>query len=111
MNQSLLPCPIDKKTVFSNDVDSSLWAEVTLGTTWKHLWKDDAERSVAPPWAVDSDVRQGIKHKLLLDRIKEERKRLEDEVTNLEEWLTASVFEIWGACDNARLEGTHTHSV
>lgn len=97
IQESVLPKAISKRTVLSNDMDESLWSEVALGDAWLHVWQNEADRTTAPPWTYDAGVRLGMKHSLILDRIKEERLRLEQEVHNADSWLHAAVLAAWDA--------------
>lgn len=103
--ESLLPHPIDRRTVFSTDLDQDLWAEITLGSAWTTLWQHDPQRPPAQPWTYDVDVRQAMKQVLLLDRITEERERLAKEVTHTENWLRTAAQAAWNAFINARAAG------
>ncbi len=91
--------------MFSSDVDASIWSEVTLGSAWSQLWQDDPQQAAAQPWAYDSDVRLGIKHALILDRIDEERARLATEQSQVEAWLEDTVLTAWHAAKEAREAG------
>jgi hypothetical protein len=74
----LLPIPgkLDAKKIFRIDVFSTLWEDNGL------LSNDDGEQR----WRTDEKTRVGIQHLLELDRCKEEKERLEWEVSQLAKW-------------------------
>ncbi|KAG8868920.1 hypothetical protein FRB97_001815 [Tulasnella sp. 331] len=102
LSENCMPTIIDRSTVFTHDIDAAMRSDVTLGTAWAQLWKNDPERTLAPAWVADPNVRLGIRHKLLLDRIEEERKRLDNEVNNIEGWLQRSVGAAWRCLKTAQ---------
>lgn len=102
VNPGAVPMSIKRSTVFSTEIDSELWSEITLGSAWSQLWNDDPNRPSSPPWARNPDVRMGIKHKLLLDRISEESHRLTIEEENMIEWFNLEVHTAWRAHKDAR---------
>lgn len=92
IDTAAVPALIKKTAVFTSDIDSDLWSEVTMGSAWSQLWQNDPTRPTAPPWVQNPDVRLGIKHKLLVDRIAEEEIRLDIEAVNMAEWLKTAVL-------------------
>ncbi|KAG8870013.1 hypothetical protein FRB98_002007, partial [Tulasnella sp. 332] len=56
---------------------------------------DSFNAAVRQIQVADPNARLGIRHKLLLDRIEEERKRLDNEVKNIKVWLQRSVGAAW----------------
>ena len=72
------PTPIDPNCLFNVDLDESIWQDCGLG--------DDGDGD-APSWAADESVREGIRWMLELDRCNEERERLMDERSALQEWF------------------------
>ncbi|KZT06586.1 uncharacterized protein LAESUDRAFT_653181, partial [Laetiporus sulphureus 93-53] len=49
--------------------------------------EDDYQEGPVPPWLGDEAVRAGIKSLLLLDRCREEDRRLKDERCAMQEWM------------------------
>jgi len=71
-----IPGKLDAKKIFRIDVFSTLWEDNGL------LSNDDGEQR----WRTDEKMRVGIQHLLELDRCKEEKERLEWEVSQLAKW-------------------------
>jgi hypothetical protein len=61
---AVLPQPIDTKQLFVLDVDDDIWQDVGLG--------DNEDDDTAPLWLSDPNVRNGVKHVLVLDCCHEE---------------------------------------
>jgi hypothetical protein len=61
-----------------------------LGNVWVDLWGEKYE--LAPAYIRNPDIRKGIKMVLQLDRVCEERKRLENERQNLCNEVARSVL-------------------
>jgi hypothetical protein len=75
---AVIPQKIEREGLFKLDVDDDIWQDSGL---------DDGPEGYAPLWLQDEDVRDGIKHMLLLDRCLEEEKRLVKERCMLQEWM------------------------
>jgi hypothetical protein len=102
-----VPSLIEKKSIFSADPDSPVWSEITLGETYTKLWAGEAQASSAPAWVRNAKVRDGIKNVLLLDRIAEEKVRLNKEEANIHLWYVDVLQAAWNAI---RKEGGKYHS-
>ena len=76
---ALLPQVIDTQRLFALDVDDNIWQDAGLN--------DDDENDGIPLWLGSDSTRQGIKHRLLLDRCVEEERRLIAERSALQEWM------------------------
>jgi hypothetical protein len=104
-----IPELIDRKSVFSTDPDSPIWNEVALGETWSRLWQNDSQAAPVPAWVREPNVRAGIRHVLLLDRIAEEHRRLQREEENMEQWYTDALYATsrthLGVSDNFYVSG------
>jgi hypothetical protein len=73
------PNPIDLHKLFALDVDDEIWQDAGLD--------EDEDDGRVPLWLEDSNIRNGIKHLLILDRCLEEEARLKKERCALQEWL------------------------
>jgi len=71
-----IPATIDLKRMFAVDVFSQLWDDRGL----------IAGEGGVDRWKVDQDVKEGIRLVLELDRCREERERLDLEVSRLAAW-------------------------
>jgi hypothetical protein len=85
----LLPIPakLDAKKIFQIDVFSTLWEDNGL------LSNDDGEQR----WRTDERTRVGIQYLLELDRCKEEKERLEWEVSQLARWAMEKAVTLTGS--------------
>ncbi|KAF9235994.1 hypothetical protein BU15DRAFT_89344 [Melanogaster broomeanus] len=72
------PVKISQQGLFSVDVDDEIWQDVGL--------EDDHDQGPQPPWLVDEEVKEGIKHVLELDRCEEEKSRLQRERSAMQSW-------------------------
>ncbi|KAF9234801.1 hypothetical protein BU15DRAFT_52148 [Melanogaster broomeanus] len=72
------PVKISQQGLFSLDIDDEIWQDVGL--------EDDDDQGPQPPWLVDEEVREGIKHMLELDRCEEEKSRLQRERSAMQSW-------------------------
>ncbi|KAF9231237.1 hypothetical protein BU15DRAFT_7047, partial [Melanogaster broomeanus] len=86
------PVKISRQGLFSLDVDDEIWQDVGL--------EDDDDQGPQPPWLVDEEVKEGIKHMLELDRCEEEKSRLQRERSAMQSWTRAQ----WEAIEWTRQE-------
>lgn len=84
------PKPIPRDGLFKLDVDDDIWQDVGL---------DDDQSVEIPGWLGDDKVREGIRAMLELDRCNEEKVRVMQERTALQEWFV----EEWNAVASALL--------
>jgi hypothetical protein len=94
---AVLPQPIDTKQLFVLDVNDDIWQDVGLG--------DNEDDDTAPLWLSDPNVRNGVKHVLVLDRCHEEESRLRKERTSLQQWMLREWRALQAACNLAGVLG------
>lgn len=82
--------------LFDLDVDDDIWLDIGLGYD-----DDDADVSVPPLWLSNDSVRVGIRAMLDRDRCLEERQRLLDERSAMQEWFS----EEWTVVTRAMQDG------
>ena len=87
---ALLPQAIDTQKLFALDVDDDIWQDAGLD--------DDNDKCGVPLWLGSESTRQGIKHRLLLDRCVEEEHRLIVERGALQEWMHEEWVTMVEAC-------------
>ena len=93
-----MPHPIDTHKLFSLDVDDEIWQDIGLD--------EIDENEGTPLWLGDSNVRNGIKHLLALDRCLEEEARLKRERLAMQEWMC----EEWMTLQRAFMSGGTSNS-
>jgi hypothetical protein len=74
---SICPKPLDKSTLYSLDVDASIWDDAGL----------EEVDGVAPAWLSDEAVRTAIPAHLEAMRCQEEEARLSRELLHLQQWV------------------------
>lgn len=79
-----VPSKIDLKSVFQVDIFSTLWDE------WGLVSSDQGEEK----WKTDEQTREAIRLLLEIDRCKEERERLEWEVSQLASWANSLAIKV-----------------
>lgn len=84
--------------LFDLDVDDDIWLDIGLGYD-----DDDADGSVPPLWLSNDNVRAGIRAMLDRDRCLEERKRLLDERSAMQEWFSEEWMVVTLAMRDGRL--------
>ena len=77
-----IPAKLEAAALFRLDVDDDIWLE--LG------W-EDGDEAAPPRWMADEDIRTAIPALLEIDRVKEERERLDAEEIALKAWLREEV--------------------
>ncbi|KAH6905427.1 hypothetical protein BKA70DRAFT_1373178 [Coprinopsis sp. MPI-PUGE-AT-0042] len=90
---AIIPCRIDRETLFSLDIDNSIWDLRGLGS-------DDQS---PPLWMADESVMTGIRAWLQLERCKEEEDRLLAERMSMGAWCQTQ----WNMISNALETATH----
>lgn len=85
---AIVPLPIDKKKVFTLDIDSDVWNDAGL------LGDDAAD---IPQWMSNHQVRQGIQALLEFHRCCEELQRLKVEFSNLRRWFISEIEAVQSA--------------
>jgi hypothetical protein len=90
---AVIPRKIDRETLFSLDIDDSIWDSRGLG--------DDGENP--PLWMADDNVIAGIRAWLMLERCNEEEERLISECMSLRSWGSKQ----WHSVTNALAKYTH----
>ena len=93
----VMPYPIDTNKLFSLDVDDEIWQDIGLD--------ENEDKEGTPLWLGDSNIRNGIKHLLILDRCLEEEARLKRERLALQEWM----YEEWTTLQRAFLNSGLSH--
>ncbi|KAH6866010.1 hypothetical protein BKA70DRAFT_1380820 [Coprinopsis sp. MPI-PUGE-AT-0042] len=87
---AIIPCKIDRDTLFSLDVDNSIWDSRGLGS-------DDQN---PPLWMADESVMAGIRAWLQLERCQEEEGRLLAERIGMAAWCQKQWYAISSALEN-----------
>lgn len=75
---AVVPEKLDTKGLYELDVDHPIWIDAGF---------DDETPGEIPRWLSDTNVREGIRFQLELDRCVEEEKRLSLEAYTLQEWF------------------------
>ncbi|KAE9391440.1 hypothetical protein BT96DRAFT_832067, partial [Gymnopus androsaceus JB14] len=81
---AIAPVKIEMEGLFDLDVDDDIWLDIGLG----YDDDDEGDGSAPPLWLSNDDVRAGIRAMLDRDRCLEERKRLLDERSAMQEWFS-----------------------
>lgn len=82
---AIAPVKIEMEGLFDLDVDDDIWLDIGLGYDDDD---DEGDGSAPPLWLSNDDVRAGIRAMLDRDRCLEERKRLLDERSVMQEWFS-----------------------
>lgn len=93
---AIAPVKIEMEGLFDLDVDDDIWLDIEL-----RYDDDDADGSVPPLWLSNDKVRVGIRAVLDRDRCLEERQRLLDERSAMQEWFS----EEWTVVTMAMQDG------